>query len=102
MLASNFAVNDEFLKYMPNTFNSNFEFDDVTPREIKNVVDSLKNSSPGIDNIPMLIFKNNIDSLADIMSYICVGLYKNKKYYFYITFNVIYISLLDYIIWPFS
>ena len=56
-LASNFAVNDEFLKYMPNTINSNFEFDDVTPREIKNVVDSLKNSSPGIDNIPMLIFK---------------------------------------------
>ena len=71
MLASNFAVNDEFFKYMPNTFNSNFEFDDVTRREIKNVVDSLKNSSPGIDNIPMLIFKYNIDSLADIMSYIC-------------------------------
>ena len=58
---------------MPNTVNFNFEFDDVTPREIKNVVDSFKNSSPGIDNIPMLIFKNNIDSLADIMfmSYIC-------------------------------
>ena len=32
---------------------------------------SLRNASPGIDNIPMSLFSDNIVALADIISFVC-------------------------------
>ena len=53
------------------TVNSLFSFSLVTEEEIKSIVLQSKNSSPGIDELPMLLFKENIDSLANIIANIC-------------------------------
>ena len=70
-LASVFQTNDDHLRYLQRTVNSLFSFSLVTEEEIKSIVLQSKNSSPGIDELPMLLFKENIDSLADIIAYIC-------------------------------
>ena len=66
-----FQTNDDHLRYLQRTVNSLFSFSLVTQEEIKSIVLQSKNSSPGIDELPMLLFKENIDSLADIIAYIC-------------------------------
>ena len=70
-LASVFQTNDDHLGYLQRTVNSLFSFSLVTEEEIKSIVLHSKNSSPGIDELPMLLFKENIDLLANIITYIC-------------------------------
>ena len=70
-LASVFQTNDDRLRYLQRTANSFFSFSLVTEEEIKSIVLQSKNSSPGIDELPMLLFKENRDSLANIIAYIC-------------------------------
>ena len=70
-LAAVFQTNDDHLRYLQRTVNSLFSFSLVPEEEIKSIVLQSKNSSPGIDELPMLLFKENIDSLANIITYIC-------------------------------
>ena len=70
-LASVFQTNDDHLRYIQRTVHSLFSFSPVTEEKIKSIIFHLKNSSPGIDDLPMLLFKENIDTLANIIAYIC-------------------------------
>ena len=70
-LASVFQSNDDHRRYLQMKVNSLFSFSPVTKEEIKSIVLHSKNSLPGIDELPMLLFKENIDTLANIIAYIC-------------------------------
>ena len=48
-----------------------FSFEPVSVEDMKKVVLSFKNSSPGHDDVPMRLIKRNIDVLADVLVYIC-------------------------------
>ena len=48
-----------------------FSFDPITIAETISVVKTLRRTSPGIDEIPMSLFIDNIDVLADIITHIC-------------------------------
>ena len=43
----------------------------VSTEDIKKIVSSCKDSSAGMDDIPMKLFKDNIEGLADVVTYNC-------------------------------
>ena len=69
-LASKFAINDDYVKCMP-TVNSRFKFRLISNSEMKSIINKLRNASPGHDFLPMSLFKDNIDHLIDVITYIC-------------------------------
>ena len=48
-----------------------FSFEPVSVEDMKKVVLSFKDSSPGHDDVPMRLIKRNINVLADVLVYIC-------------------------------
>ena len=48
-----------------------FNFRPVTRKDIIRIAMSFKDSSPGIDDVPMRIIKENIVTLSDVICFIC-------------------------------
>ena len=48
-----------------------FIFKPVTCDEITKIVTSFKSSSPGIDDLPMQLYKDHISHLAVVITYLC-------------------------------
>ena len=69
-LADNFDVSDNYKDYL-SSCDCRFSLVPTTPSEIKDIVKGLRTSATGSDGIPVRVFKENIDSLADIISYLC-------------------------------
>ena len=70
-LASNFPDSERYENILLGRVGTTFSFAPTSMEEIRSIVPSLKNKSPGIDEIPMSLFKSSIDTLADIMAHIC-------------------------------
>ena len=70
-LSSQFPESSQFQNYLQRRVDCVFSFDEVTSDEVRSVVLSLRNASPGIDNIPMSLFSDNIVALADIIAFVC-------------------------------
>ena len=60
-----------YAEYLSENINTRFIFEPVTSDQITNIVNSFKNSSPGMDDLPIKLFKENIFVLANIIAYIC-------------------------------
>ena len=59
--------NTNFVDYLTNENFEDMDWSEVTERDIKQIIIKSKNSGPGPDEIPMDIFKNNIDLFAPII-----------------------------------
>ena len=70
-LAEHFTPDNSFFDYLNDNIDENFTFSPVTVTEVSSLVHSFKNSSPGYDDITMKIFKDNIEILADVITFIC-------------------------------
>ena len=62
-LSCQFPESSQFQNYLQRRVDCVFSFDEVTSDEVRSVVLSLRNASPGIDNIPMSLFSDNIVAL---------------------------------------
>ena len=60
-----------YSEYLSENINTQFIFEPVTRDQITNIVNSFKNSSPGMDDLPIKLFKENLSVLANIIAYIC-------------------------------
>ena len=68
-LAEKFRVNDSsFENFLQRLYSYKFEFQPVTLQEVKDTVFSIRDTGPGEDQIPMFIFKENIDALSFIIA----------------------------------
>ena len=63
-------INRDFREYLPARNFNPIEWTLTTPNEIKNIISKLKKSSPGVDQIPIGIFKNNVDIFSFILSHL--------------------------------
>ena len=64
-LAQQFAPTNDFKNYLNENIFSRFEFSHVTNQQVTNIVMSFKNSSSGVDRLPMRLFKENVNALVD-------------------------------------
>ena len=69
-LAQNFVHSTNYRNFLTRC-DSQFVIAPATPSEIKDTVLNMRNSCPGYDNLPTRLFKDNIDSLADIITHLC-------------------------------
>ena len=60
-----------FRSYLPNNNFTSIEWSETTEIEVKSVIINSKTTSPGPDNLPMFIFKNNIEFLSPIVTHLC-------------------------------
>ena len=71
-LAEKLPKNNSFKEYLRQPVRTSFAFNPCSEREIIDIVNSLENStSPGIDDIPVWLLKDNINSLSKIVTAIC-------------------------------
>ena len=74
-LAHSFTVSDDFAGYLNEmkylAVDTRFIFKPVTCDEITKIVTSFKSSSPGIDDIPMQLYKDHTSHLAVVITYLC-------------------------------
>ena len=70
-LSLNFVETDNFLGYLNNDIESRFSFTQVSLEQVVNIVMSTKDSSPGFDDIPRKLFKDNIAALGHCITHIC-------------------------------
>ena len=56
-----------FTEYLPERNQTNFVWNRVTLPEVKRIIKTSKNSKPGPDELPIKIFKNNIETLSPIL-----------------------------------
>ena len=70
-LAQQFSPTTDFKNYLNENILSRFKFSHVTNQQVTKIVMSFKNSSPGVDGLPMRLFKDNINVLADTIVFIC-------------------------------
>ena len=70
-LASNVDHTHNYLRYLTKDIDTVFAFHPVTDAEIVKIVGSFRSSSPGIDDTPMNLIKENITSLSGIIM-LCV------------------------------
>ena len=71
-LAANLPKNNEFKKYLQFPIRTEMNFNPCSESEIIEIVSSFHNSTaPGIDQIPVFLFKENIASLANVIASIC-------------------------------
>ena len=69
--SSQFPESSQFQNYLRRRVDCVFSFDEVTSDEVRSVVLSLRNASPGIDNIPMSLLSDNIVALVNIIAFVC-------------------------------
>ena len=70
-LAEKFVNSENYLRYLSDEPGPSFSFELATEAEVRSVILSLRNAAPGIDGLPMSIFKDNIDVLLSIITHIC-------------------------------
>ena len=72
-LAAAFLPGDDgYLQYLNDDFEHlSFNFEPTNPEEVTRLVLTMKEASPGWDGVPMKVLKNNITSLAGVISHIC-------------------------------
>ena len=61
----------DFRQYLPQRNFDNITWELTTPIEIEKILSQLKSSSPGIDKLPMSLFKNNSRIFSHILSHLC-------------------------------
>ena len=69
-LCDRFEQNEEYRQYLNLNIVTEFNFSPVTREDIIRIAMSFKDSSPGIDDIPMRIIKENIATLSDVICFI--------------------------------
>ena len=62
--------NKNFKDYLTEPSRTNINWTEVTIPEVKRMIKQCKNTKPGPDNIPIKIFKNNLDTLAPVLTYL--------------------------------
>lgn len=65
------SENDDFINYLPPETECLLRFNAVSSEDTRSVIFSIKNSAPGYDDIPILLFKDNINRLLTIITHIC-------------------------------
>ena len=72
-LAENFTYSTNYLDYLSSLPRSSttFDFVPITVVTLKSIIDSLKSSSPGHDEIPIKIYTDNFDLLGPEICLIC-------------------------------
>ena len=70
-LAHSFTVSDDFAGYVNAAVDRRFIFKPVMCDKITKIVTSFKSSSPGIDDLPMQLYKDHISHLAVVITYLC-------------------------------
>ena len=99
-LAANLPKNNEFKKYLQFPIRTKMNFNPCSESEIIEIVSSFHNSTaPGIDQIPVFLFKENIASLANVIASICnrsltEGIFPDKLAMVYLKKVIHVISLL--------
>ena len=68
-LAEKFVNSENYLR--SDEPGPSFSFELATEAKIRSVILSLRNAAPGIDCLPMSIFKDNIGVLLSIITHIC-------------------------------
>ena len=63
--------NTSFVEYMGDRINSELVFNVINPNDIINIINELKDSSAGCDEIPAFIVKKVANLIADPFSHIC-------------------------------
>ena len=67
----NFSEDDVFLSCLNISVVSTFMFDAFTLDQLEKVIISFKNSSPGLGNLCMTVYKDNLDVLSKTLLLIC-------------------------------
>ena len=70
-LAEHFTPDNSFFDYLNDNTDENFTFSPVAATEVSSQVHWFKNSSPGYDDITMKIFKDNMEIMTDVITFIC-------------------------------
>ena len=69
--AINESTRNDFNRYLIDPTENRFEFERVTGENIIKIVAGLNNTSGGYDQLPMFIFKDNIENLCQVIAHIC-------------------------------
>ena len=70
-LARHFNNSHGFREYLQENFESNFELNPITIHELAKIIVDVRNTSPGFDELPVNIFKDNFDILGPIILHLC-------------------------------
>ena len=70
-LGRNFIDSSHYLSYFTETTSNTFKFESITLENLAEVVKSLNDASPGYDDLPLSIYKNNFDALSGTLLSIC-------------------------------
>ena len=103
-LNSNFPDSTNYLDYLRRDSNIEFKFKSINESELQKIMLSLRgNNSDFNNNIPMNIFKDYFDILANIMTFICnhsirTGVFPDKLYIAKVT--CVYQNLATYLTCP--
>ena len=65
------VTNNNFRDYLPNVQFADFNWVEITENDIKRIINKSKDSKPGPDEIPMFIYKKNIDLFSPIITHLC-------------------------------
>ena len=66
-----FIDSSHYLSYFTETTSNTFNFESIILENLAEVVKSLNDDSPGYDDVPMSIYKNNFDALSGTLFSIC-------------------------------
>lgn len=70
-LATNFTGPSNYLQYINCEINELFELHPVTETEVEDIVMSLRDAAPGVDGLPISLFRSNFALLGKIITHIC-------------------------------
>ena len=65
------VTSDDYKLYLTDVITERFTFSQVSCLDVENIVRSFKDSSPGADEIPMILFKENLSVLVSTVIFIC-------------------------------
>ena len=72
LLAGNMQDSLDFNQYLDNIDkNTSFKFEIPTVQEVRSIVKSMKEASPGHDGLPMFVIRDNIDLLDVMITLLC-------------------------------
>ena len=60
-LAEGFEHSDNFMVHLTETHMCTFNFSSVNFKQIHSIICDIRNKSPGIDELPVTVFKDNLD-----------------------------------------
>ena len=70
-LSERFPPSDDYKLYLTDVITERFTFSQVSCLDVENIVRSFNDSSPGADEIPMKLIKENLPVLGSTVTFIC-------------------------------